>query len=213
MAPKTIYKEFLNKIDDLSAREKYIILGGAIFLISTIWWFLIFVPLDEEKQKTANQINSGQNQITRLQKSITTLATKTQESKLAEKEAQQEKLKTELNKLKSNLTDASKIVVPPRDMSGLLKDLLTKQAGIELEEIKTGEDQILAESKSGKKYLRKTLKLKFKGDYFSTINILKRLESLPWTVFYESISYSGYPVATIDLNIYVVGTEGGWLSV
>jgi MSHA biogenesis protein MshJ len=53
------------------------------------------------------------------------------------------------------------------------------------------------------------------GDYFSTLNYLKSLETLPWRIHWDSIAYrvTEYPLAETRIQVYTLSFDEDLLGV
>ncbi|WP_185231606.1 hypothetical protein [Teredinibacter franksiae] len=60
-----------------------------------------------------------------------------------------------------------------------------------------------------------SVKITLKGEYFSVIAYLQKLEALNWKLFWENIEYQvdRYPGAVVTLEVYTLSTDRGVLGV
>jgi len=58
---------------------------------------------------------------------------------------------------------------------------------------------------------RHAITIQFRGDYFSTLQFLEKIESLPWLLVYDNISYSvtTYPQANVIMQLNLLSLAGG----
>ena len=129
-------------------------------------------------------------------------------------------LEQEIATLNQTLQTNIVTLVPPREMSGFLKDLLTQQKKLKLialenlppEELKFGNNEN-GETVQPKLY-RHRLRLEFSGDYLTLLKYLQQLEDLPRSLVWEEVEVEteAYPRARVRLQVYTLSLTEGWIG-
>ena len=59
------------------------------------------------------------------------------------------------------------------------------------------------------------LKLEVSGSYLDTLKVLRKLESLPWTFFWESVDLQvqEYPEAKTEITVFTLSWQRAWIGV
>ncbi|WP_075185703.1 hypothetical protein [Teredinibacter haidensis] len=76
------------------------------------------------------------------------------------------------------------------------------------------DDERLAEERIIGVY-KHAVQITLEGGYFSVVNYLQKLESLPWKLYWDFIEYDvkQYPKATVTIEVYTLSTDKGLLGV
>ena len=116
-----------------------------------------------------------------------------------------------MKKLKQQLDIGEKKFVPAQLMVKVLRDLLKQNSGLDLIAMETLPVSSFSESTT---IYRHGLSLTLTGNYFNTLNYLKKLESLPWRLNWGSIEYQvkEYPIAETTLKLSTLSFEENWLE-
>ena len=103
-------------------------------------------------------------------------------------------------------------------MPALLEDMLRRQPGLELVELKSlpPEPVLVGEAREQVQgiYLH-PLEIRFQGRFFGVIDYLNALEALQWDFVWRAVAYdvTDYPVADVVLTVETIGREEDWLGV
>lgn len=210
-------------LDRLSLRERVMILVTSLLLILVLWMFLIFLPQKnrieeiklvaaEEKKQTAFFAEKGKiiEQLARDKTLLGLIRT-------------YQDIQKEIQQVEQQITRFKHRYISSRDLSRLLYSILEETQGVSIEDFsnapiqKRGEDAALAKPQpsvssavstqsalpsaltnfSGLSGERTQYILTLKGDYFSIMNYLKRLEQSPWQLYWDKLNYKveAYPQA------------------
>lgn len=235
-------RNLMGRIDALSIRECGIIFAGIVLVLFTVWDSLLMQPqlVQQKKLLSELQIKRAEQSVlnVRFQSQLKEQQSdpdKANREKLAE-------LKTRLEQIETEVRQSTSHLISPRDMARILETILNKSGGLRLTEIKglgaspllaaetdadeTGkpvagqkQDTASAEQKKEGSGLDNAYKhglfIKLEGNYMSTLQYLKTLESLPWGFFWEKLEYevTDYPTATISITLYTLSLEQDWIGV
>jgi len=92
----------------------------------------------------------------------------------------------------------------------LLRDVLAQAPGLRLLSLdSTPGAPLLPDSTRTARIVRYDLELRVEGGYLAALDYLRRLEQLPWTLFWEGVSLkvAEYPRNEIQLTMYTLGQQ------
>lgn len=200
------------RFDALSQREKLMTVGAVLLLIWSAWDKLFYQPLEKKQRSQASEITALTNQLQVQQQLAERLEHQNLNNPTQQKLAQ---VQLSVQNLKEQIGAGEKKFVPPQSMANALRDILKQNGNLKLIKLETlpvkpfsGEDRQPAW------LYRHTLSLTLQGDFFSTLNYLKSLESLPWRIHWDSIDYrvKNYPLAETQIQVYTLSFEKDWLG-
>ena len=207
---------YLDRFNSLSQREKQMTVGALLLILWGGWDTLFYQPLQKENMQieseidTLNaQLNSQQliaKQIENIGKDNPNSATRQQLSSLLQS----------VDNLKQQLNLGDKKFVSSELMASALSDMLKQHGNLKLLKLETLPVSAFGSQDQETAWMyRHTLSITLEGDYFSTLNYLKALESLPWRIHWDSIAYQvkNYPIAETRIQVYTLSFEQDWLGV
>jgi len=224
------------KIDNLSIRERAIVFFGILFVLYSIWDALLMQPLSNQQMK----IKADLQQLQATQLATYTQIQKTLEDNRMDPNVELElnlnALKAELKQLNDEVQTTTAHLVSPGQMAKILEDVLHKTKGLKLTELKSlgatsltgdGQDKKKAgsnlttpkdETSAGTGIVnayKHGIRIEFEGDYMSTLDYLKELETLDSRFFWGSIEYQviGYPFARAAIQVFTLSLQKNWIDV
>ena len=227
---KKPFIEMITAYENISPREQKIVLSTFVVVLSLLGYMLMIEPLllnslqlVEEKNKLAktNTVLSQQIDKTKNRKiDNPNLALEAQLKKLLEKsKSSQQKIDL--------LTQA---LVAPKQMVRLLEEVLTQDKQLKLISLTNlPEEAMSIEGQSQRSRLdapnnaankealiyRHTFEIELEATYDSTVSYLKRLDSLPWQLFWQDLKYEStvYPKGRLSLRVYTLSMSQEVLGV
>ena len=206
--------------DERSIRERIILLSCVVIVMVFLLNLLVLEPGSRQRKRVRSEMSQLQTEIDNLTirrakveaRRINDPDKKNRE-KLAALEQEREQLK---QKLQTNIVT----LVPPREMSDLLKSLLTQEKKLKLIRLENLPPEVLslAQSKNDEnaqpKIYRHRLKMEFLGDYLTLLAYLKQLEELPRSLVWEEVEVETleYPQAKVRLQVYTLSLTEGWIG-
>ena len=110
-------------------------------------------------------------------------------------------------------------LISPTDMQKLLEDLLRRQSGLRLVELRNLSAPLsLPEAKQAPSVLyRHGLQLTLEGGYFDLLAYLEAVQASGWQLHWSSLDYrvgeAGPGKARVRLELYTLSRHAGWLGV
>ncbi len=201
-------------------RERIMVLCCvSVVLVYGVHLFVL-APVQRKNEQSRLQVTEQKTRYNELKsQKIVALAWKDADPD-RQNRAEYQKLDGVLTELQKNLDQAVEKMVAPAQMAVLLKELLTVQEGMELLSLENGEpEKILFEQQdkdtSPQTVLyRHPLTMRFTSSYLSTLEYLRKLEHLPKELIMEqmSIQTDNYPDAEVELHIFTLSLEEGWIG-
>lgn len=184
-----------------------------IALIYLLWDLLLFSPLQKS-------IDLKEAQISRLQQEM---ATTPDFASLQAVSSEERALETRINQLKNtaaqmntelDLLTAS--LISPARMTQVLQDVLQQEARLKLVKVANFPAVKItnAANPDQSNLYRHSVEFVLEGEFLDTLEYLKKLEALPWTMGWSELSYQvlDYPQAQIRLRINTLSTEVDWIG-
>lgn len=206
--------------DERSIRERIILLSCVVIVMVFLLNLLVLEPGSRQRKRVRSEMSQLQTEIDNLTirrakveaRRINDPDKKNRE-KLAALEQEREQLK---QKLQTNIVT----LVPPREMSDLLKSLLTQEKKLKLIRLENLPPEVLSleQSKNDEnaqpKIYRHRLQMEFLGDYLTLLAYLKQLEELPRSLVWEEVEVETleYPQAKVRLQVYTLSLTEGWIG-
>ncbi|MGH8677796.1 MAG: hypothetical protein ACREUQ_05525, partial [Burkholderiales bacterium] len=109
-------------------------------------------------------------------------------------------------------------LVAPNRMTGLLKDMLTRNSRVQLISLKTLEVSALVrreQTADERSVYKHGIELTLQGGYLDLLDYLAGLERLPWQMFWGQtrIDASDYPKVQMTVMVYTLSLDKNWLEV
>jgi MSHA biogenesis protein MshJ len=151
-----------------------------------------------------------------------------------------DELKNQIGAIDETLIDLQHKLVPAQNMKALLRDVLARDARVQLISMRTLPLTPLIEKKSEKQDMPGTaakprevpdkrdkntvsegvvfkhgVQITVQGSYADLYDYLARLEKLPSRMFWSraSLSAEGYPRLTLTVTVYTLSLDKAWLEV
>ncbi len=226
--------EIIEKIDALSIRERGIVLIGILFVIFTVWNSFLMKPLEIEQKNIKAQLQQKQATQIALNKQLQILIEKSRKDPNAENMEKLNALKARLKIAESTMHASTANLVSPKNMARILETVLHKTKGLYLLEVKSlgmssliehkkktdeKKDKKVIGSKSESDELENAykhgLRIEFEGDYMTTLDYLRDLESLEWDFFWDRFEFQveEYPRSRVAITVFTLSLDKNWIDV
>lgn len=223
-------------VDHLSLPQRIAILGGLLFTIYIPWFFLIYKPQADASLHVQQQINDLQNQTNILSKKYTDILILAKSQDLDKLTAKYKNLQQQLQDLNQQISHFHHRYISDKELAALLHAILDDIDKIRIENfsILVNVPKTLASPPATTPPSAATpttpsppaatpttpamtgalpnppemvhYSLSLRGDYFSIMQFLKRVESIKWQLFWEAFNYQvvKYPEATATVEFYTL---------
>lgn len=224
----------LEKIDNLSVRERAILLAAGLLLIVMVWFNFFHEPLVQEKEAIQTDIEQKLGEIDTLALQLNVLKSKKAVDPNAANRKRREETLAGIEHTRNRILEATSNLVAPEKMPELLRSVLARVDGLQLVSLsglgktplieqtsdeKTDEEAAVAVSDSEQEpydsAYKHGMKIVFEGDFFTTLDYIRKLESLDWRFFWDSIEFQvdEYPRSTSSVTLYTLSLEENWIGI
>ncbi len=224
----------INAYDKISDREQKIVLATLISVLAILGYMIALEPLLLGAKQVLVDTNQIESQNTALSNQIKTTRDKQYQDpneplqeKLTQILAQGEDVQNKINLL-------TQALVAPKQMVNLLEKVLTQDKQLKLISLTNLPEQAMnIEGKTLKQegtliddanhveqaeealIYKHAFEIELESTYGSTVSYLKRLDDLPWQLFWETLKYEStrYPKGSLKIKIYTLSTSKEVLGV
>ena len=201
-------------------RERVLLLICCAVILYFAWDILIMRPVDLRKRAVKGELSQLQADVAELNPQETVILARKDYDPDRENRQRLVVLQAESAKLQQQLQENITGLVSPQEMPGLLKNLLLRQQKLQLLSLENLPAEPLrisaqaAEGLASPGLYRHRLQLVFSGDYLTILAYLRKLETLPRQLIWETleIETQEYPRAKVHLQIYTLSLEKGWIG-
>ena len=218
-------KSLSKKIDDLSLRERILLLFTLLFTLIFTWdsiWLQDQLQLRMQHQESIAALN---NKISAQQKIERALQTQLAQDPNVREQARLTRYQQEIERLDQLLKTKALEFISPQQMVEVLKNLIATEQGVKLVALESIDPEmpLLAEVSDVDKSLENTtpmvylhgLEMELAGDYFSILKYIQRLESLSWRFAWAAVAIhlDQYPSNKINIRLQTLSLAEGWIGV
>ena len=211
----------VEKINNLSTRERILILLACLVVMHQAWDSLVWIPMNKQHDVLHVAENQLNQEMLQLQVDLKILSAKAIEDPDREIKQQITTLQSQLAAVKQKIDDTSALLISPSEMAKLLEQLLISEKGLALLKLETLDSVALipmANKTAVKNHFqvyRHGFSIEFEGGYMATLRYIEALEKLPWKFFWDGVEYSvdRYPDSKVKLKLYTLSLSEGWLGV
>lgn len=220
MSIKSRLNDIANRIDELSLRERAMLLLGAFMVLFLLWDTFLMSDIETERKAIANDIDVIQGRVGQLNEAI---AAASRTSGRDPNEVLNERLgetRARIADLDEELAEHAGQIVPPREMAKVLEEILRRQGRLKLvsaESLAPSRvfEDVTEEGELPGAVYRHGLAFEVEGRYLDVLDYLQELESLDWQFFWDAVQLESedYPTNRVRIRIYTLNLEEGWLGV
>lgn len=206
-----IWQPLEKKFNSLNQREKLLLMICGLVVITLTMSAWVVEPLIKSNQDLEHQVMLTSQNLQRLEADILVVTAKLKKDPDENLNKEFKNLLTESQRLSEQLALMMEQFISPSEMAQLLEEVLTKTQGLRLVllESLTPEPIMAADNQNQTGYFVHPVKIELTGSYFSILNYLNTLESMPVNYYWSSFHYTvdSYPNARVVLQVYTLGTR------
>jgi MSHA biogenesis protein MshJ len=226
------------RIDDLSFRERGIVLLGIVAVIYFVSDLLVLEPLSTQQQRLLAELKLNNAELVTLSIQMEELVRERRIDPNTANKKKLQQLDQELTRLDEELQLTTAHLVPPKEMTKLLEMVLRRTEGLRLRKLTSlGTTALIANeedkgsgptqshpadnrSHAGRDEAVSTayrhgLRIEFSGDFPGTLNYLRKLEELEWKFYWDKIEFevNEYPDSVGTISVFTISTDAQWIGV
>ncbi len=231
--PVNLLQHFIN---NLSTRERVLVLLGVLSIIYVLWDTFLVAPIQSSNKKLVSERITIQEQMTKLQVRSLSANGLLKNSKRQQVLDEIQAVEKRINIFDSEILERLQGRVAPKFMASLLNDVLQKNQNLELISLRNlpavpfvgrqkdenKQDESLSvqekEPEPDPKLIgifMHPLEIQLEGRYLDVLSYLVALENMGWKVFWDQVKLEvlEYPKVKVQINVHTFSLKDGWLSV
>jgi MSHA biogenesis protein MshJ len=219
-------REHLEKLaarfDALPKRERALIAAAVLLAVAFLFYLVLLQPGLAAKKRLSGQLAEARNTLATLQQ----LNARPGEDPFAARRAERDTLRKQLGDIDRSMAQVQRGLVPPERTARLLEDLLRGGSGLQLVSLRTlpvrrfdaaGATEGGGASEAERQLYQHGFEITVQGLYADVHAYLRRIEGLPWRLFWTRISLSvdpqQYPKLSVTLTVQTISLNKAWLVV
>ena len=225
-------QQYLARVDDLSLRERGIIMSGILIILFLGWYSWLMEPRLQEQTSLQEQLNSKRNQLQTLNTQLEELSRRQNIDPDESDRGRLADLREEITLGQEALRQATVDLITPEQIPDILQQVLNRSNGLSLIRLQgLGAVPLLGNENTavppgrppsgaderGNLNLayRHGMQIEFRGGFQETLAYIDALEDMERGFFWESIDYrvTEYPLAVTTLTLYTIGLDSHWISI
>jgi MSHA biogenesis protein MshJ len=214
---KAALKRYAERIDNATLRERALLFGAAALALVFLVNSLLVQPLRARHRVLGGEIARQEGELRILQSELQRLARAQDSDPDAMNRRRAAQLRAELAALESNLVEEQRRFTSPQRMREVLEEMLQRNKGLHLVELKTLPiaDLAGAQGPAARRVYRHGVELTVSGSYLELYAYLAALERLSTQLYWGKVDMqaNAYPVATLKLTVYTLSFDQAWLVV
>lgn len=230
--------DIMGRIDALSVRERAAIFIAVLAVIFFVWDSYLMTSLNNREKNLRTRLQQKQAEQAALNTELQALISASQNDPNAANRERLARLKTELEEVRSEVSESTRHLISPKRMAAVLENVLARTGGLELVEVKgLGSSPLFAEEKQkqpdknsqaakdstgkaraandvGNAY-KHGLKVVFEGSYMSTLEYIRKLEELDSEFIWDNLQLkvTDYPEAEASITVFTLSLDRNWIGV
>lgn len=226
---KAQFKQWAERIDARSLRERLLIFGMAALAVVMLVTSLALDPLTAKRKALLQQLSEQEERVAASRLQIQALIAARSADPDAALRNRLAELKTRIGQNEEKLAAFQQGLVSSDRMAEVLKDLLSRNRGVRLVALRTlpmtaltgdavkpdGEAKEARAGDPGAAIYRHGVEVTVEGSYGDLLGYVAELEAMPWRVFWggAALSVQEYPVSRLTLTLYTMSLDKTWLRV
>ena len=215
---KTQFKGFSDRIDAMSLRERGLIFVTLLVALYFVAVNLLFAPVNADKDRLQKQVKQLHGETRLLELQVQGIVSGGENTPDATKHRKIASLQESLKTMDAKLNRVTTGLVPPKEMTKLVEQMLLKNRGLEVIKVESLPATPLLEGgaggSEGSMVYKHGMRIELKGNYLDILRYLRSLEGLEWKVFWGQVTLQTekHPVSKVSLLIYTLSTHQGWIG-
>ena len=217
---KKQFKRLASRIDELTLRERGLVLLAIVAVLFMLWDTLLMQPLYQQQEQLEQNISRHQQSINKLAESLQEAIRRDSSNPNARLEKERQELEERIAALDARLESETANIISPRRMATVLQEVLRRQQSLRLVEIRSLPPQAVLDTKGeeglvlpGNVY-RHGLVMEIEGSYMDLLSYLREIEGLPYSFVWDhlDIEQQRYPENRIILRVFTLSLSEGLIG-
>lgn len=227
---KQQWEKLSAKVDAMSMRERAMVFAAIAFFVFSLVNTFLLDPLLSKQKKMASEVVQQQEKIKEIQAQIEAIIQAKNSQNTSPQSLQLKQVKLELEEGNAFLKSNRENLVEPDKMADHLRQVLGRNANLQLVSLQTLAVTSLFESEDNKPSLATEIKspslaekqiykhgveMTIRGSYLDLLQYLNSLERLPTQMFWGKVKMNvvQYPSTELTLTLYTLSLDRTWLQI
>ncbi|MEK9134139.1 MAG: hypothetical protein AAB333_04690, partial [Pseudomonadota bacterium] len=190
---KTQFKGFTDRIDAMSLRERGLIFVTLLVALYFVAVNVLFGPVNADKDRLQKQVSQLHEETRLLELQVQSMVSGGDNNPEAVKRRKIASLQENLKTMEVALSRVTAGLVPPKEMTKLVEQMLLKNRGLEVIKVESLPSTPLLEGapeggSGGSMVYKHGMRIELKGNYLDILRYLRSLEGLEWKVFWGQVT-------------------------
>lgn len=200
--------QYTEKFDELTLRERGLVVATVLIAIVFAWWFLFAEPELKAIKDLEGRNDALRSEVKSLNQTATIIKTRIDQGVFKKEQQQLALLNEELKKLNQALSEKTDDLIDPNDMFNLMQQMIFKESKLKLTKLKRKSVNSIfksGEDEDQPQIYRHVMQIGFQGAYQDILKYVSTLENLDWKLVWDRISLKSddSPKVKVDVNVEI----------
>lgn len=219
---KARYANLEKAINDRNDLERMLLLSVCVVILLFAWDGMFFNSINAESNSIASKIRTAKSEKITLATELSNVKIGLSSDPLAAIKHKRNQLRIDIANLTEEMKEITRDLVSEDEMREVVTSVLEESPEIEILKLENIEgvglsqiDENAPATEYAMSLFKHGMSIQVKGDYFSTLGFLKKLEGLEHKLLWDTIEYTvtDYPKAQINIVVRTIGDTEGWIGV
>jgi len=210
-------KRYAERIDAATLRERLLIFFALTAVLVFLSNAMLLEPLRAKQKRLVAEVAQQQKELETIQQALAKSVQTAAQDPNAANRARLVAIREHLSQLNSRIAQEQRRFTPPERMRAVLEEMLRRNKGLTLVELKTLPVTPVGVAAPGgtSGVYRHGIEFTVRGRYVDLYEYLRTLEKLPTQVYWRraELAVDEHPVLTLKLTAYTVSFDPAWLIV
>ena len=226
------FRRLAAKVDALTLKERLLLLGATVMLLSYGWNERVFTPLEAKRKALVQESVALSTELQALDTATANWVTEAAVDPDADNRRRLVELREELRQAQGTVEAKAGKMVAPERMPEVLKSVLSRFSELEFKSLeglpvepvlaappttsaKPSEPKPPGDVTLGHSAYKHGIRIQFSGSYRAVTAYLEALEALPYGFFWDRVRLDAtqFPKITGSLVVYTVSLRQEWIGV
>lgn len=209
------WKALLARIDDMSLRERAMLFASISLVILLLAYAALLDPVLRKQKSLIDRVARDQNQINEIRTQIEQIVRAGDAKGRHPEQVAVDALERQIAELDRSLAAKQSGLIAPERLPALLKDLLGRSKGVELESLRLLPGVPVKAGTGETSLYRHGVELAVKGSYFELVQYLEELEKRSSVLLWGSVELQvdQYPDVRLRVVIHSLSRNASLLAI
>jgi MSHA biogenesis protein MshJ len=209
------WKALLARIDDMSLRERAMLFASISLVILLVAYAALLDPVLRKQKSLIDRVARDQNQINEIRTQIEQIVRAGDAKGRHPEQVAVDALERQIAELDRSLAAKQSGLIAPERLPGLLKDILGRSKGVELESLRLLPGVPVKAGTGETSLYRHGVELAVKGSYFELVQYLEELEKRSSVLLWGSVELQvdQYPDVRLRVVIHSLSRNASLLAI